>query len=348
MRRRQFIAMLGGVAVARPHAARAQRPGMPVIGFLGAGSLEPLRDQVAALYRGLKETGFIEGQNVTIEYRWAEGQYDRLPRLAAELVQRQVTLIVTTGGSASALAAKAATATIPIVFTSGIDPIETGLVASLNRPGGNVTGVSFLAGVLEAKRLELLHEVVPNVGVIALLVNPNTPRAEAQLRDAQEAAARLGIRLIVLNASNEPEIDVPILTQDAIRSDMAQRRAASTTSCAGCSTPASTATRSPMPASCGWRRPGLGMFVVYLGHALDSSNLCPGSSKIGLVLLIRNLLSTQWPAYYFCGCMAGASAASDWWIMSRFRRNLDAFDLAHTGRLASLRRFGNPLMRAEH
>jgi putative ABC transport system substrate-binding protein len=154
------------------------------------------------LYRGLKETGFIEGQNVTIEYRWAEGQYDRLPRLAAELVQRQVTLIVTTGGSASALVAKSATATIPIVFTSGIDPIETGLVASLNRPGGNVTGVSFLAGVLEAKRLELLHEVVPNVGVIALLVNPNTPRAEAQLRDAQEAAARLGIRLIVLNASN--------------------------------------------------------------------------------------------------------------------------------------------------
>jgi putative tryptophan/tyrosine transport system substrate-binding protein len=214
MRRRQFIAMLGGVAVARPHAARAQRPGMPVIGFLGAGSLEPLRDQVAALYRGLKETGFIEGQNVTIEYRWAEGQYDRLPRLAAELVQRQVTLIVTTGGSASALAAKAATATIPIVFTSGIDPIETGLVASLNRPGGNVTGVSFLAGVLEAKRLELLHEVVPNVGVIALLVNPNTPRAEAQLRDAQEAAARLGIRLIVLNASNEPEIDVSFAILD--------------------------------------------------------------------------------------------------------------------------------------
>jgi putative ABC transport system substrate-binding protein len=214
MRRRQFIAMLGGVAVAWPHAARVQRPGMPVIGFLGAGSLEPLRDQVAALYRGLKETGFIEGQNVTIEYRWAEGQYDRLPRLAAELVQRQVTLIVTTGGSASALAAKAATATIPIVFTSGIDPIETGLVASLNRPGGNVTGVSFLAGVLEAKRLELLHEVVPNVGVIALLVNPNTPRAEAQLRDAQEAAARLGIRLIVLNASNEPEIDVSFAILD--------------------------------------------------------------------------------------------------------------------------------------
>ena len=211
--------MLGSVAVARPHAARAQQPVMPVIGFLGTGSPAPLHDQLAALYRGLKETGFTEGQNVTIEYRWADGQYDRLPRLAAELVRRQVTVIVTTGGSASALAAKAATATIPIVFTSGIDPIETGLVASLNRPGGNVTGVSFLAGVLEAKRLELLHEVVPNVAVIALLVNPNTPRAEVQLRDTQEAAARLGIRLIVLNASNEPEIDTSfaILVREGAR-----------------------------------------------------------------------------------------------------------------------------------
>ena len=211
--------MLGSVAVARPHAARAQQPVMPVIGFLGTGSPAPLHDQLAALYRGLKETGFTEGQNVTIEYRWADGQYDRLPRLAAELVRRQVTVVVTTGGSASALAAKAATATIPIVFTSGIDPIETGLVASLNLPGGNVTGVSFLAGVLEAKRLELLHEVVPNVAVIALLVNPNTPRAEVQLRDTQEAAARLGIRLIVLNASNEPEIDTSfaILVREGAR-----------------------------------------------------------------------------------------------------------------------------------
>src|SRR5262245_25054112 len=137
MRRREFIALVGGSAVAWAFAVRAQQQVMPVIGFLGAGSLEPLRDQVAALHRGLKETGFIEGQNVTIEYRWAEGQYDRLPGLAAELVQHQVTVIVTTGGSASALAAKAASATIPIVFTSGIDPIETGLVASLSWPGGN-------------------------------------------------------------------------------------------------------------------------------------------------------------------------------------------------------------------
>ena len=219
MRRREFIAMLGGVAVAWPHAARAQQPGMPVIGFLGAGSPGPLRDQVAALYRGLKETGYIERRNVTIEYRWAEGQYDRLPGLAAELVQRQVTVIVTTGGSASAPAAKAATTTIPIVFTSGADPIETGLVASLSQPGGNITGASFLADVLEAKRVELLHEVVPNVGVIALLVNPNNTRAEAQLRDTQEAAARLGIRLIVLRASNEPEIDTSfaILAREGAR-----------------------------------------------------------------------------------------------------------------------------------
>jgi putative tryptophan/tyrosine transport system substrate-binding protein len=211
--------MLGGVAVAWPHAARAQQPGMPVIGFLGAGSPGPLHDQVAALYRGLKETGYIERRNVTIEYRWAEGQYDRLPGLAAELVQRQVTVIVTTGGSASALAAKAATTTIPIVFTSGTDPIETGLVASLSQPGGNITGASFLADVLEAKRVELLHEVVPNVGVIALLVNPNNTRAEAQLRDTQGAAARLGIRLIVLRASNEPEIDTSfaILVREGAR-----------------------------------------------------------------------------------------------------------------------------------
>ena len=194
MRRRHFIAMLGSVAVARPHAARAQQPVMPVVGFLGTGSPAPLHDQLAALYRGLKETGFTEGQNVTIEYRWADGQYDRLPRLAAELVRRQVTVVVTTGGSASALAAKAATATIPIVFTSGIDPIETGLVASLNRPGGNVTGVSFLAGVLEAKRLELLHEVVPNVAVIALLVNQTlrVPRSSYETRKKPRLAWEFG------------------------------------------------------------------------------------------------------------------------------------------------------------
>jgi len=219
MRRREFIAMLGGVAVAWPHAARAQQARMPVIGYLGAGSPRPLRDQLAALYRGLKETGYIEGQNVTIEYRWAEGQYERLSGLAAELVQRQVTAIVATGGTTSALAAKAATTTIPIVFTSGTDPIEAGLVASLNRPGGNITGVTFFSDVLDAKRLELLHELVPNVGLIALLVNPNNTRVEAQLRDTQEAAARLGIRLIVLNASNEPEIDTSfaILVREGAR-----------------------------------------------------------------------------------------------------------------------------------
>jgi putative ABC transport system substrate-binding protein len=206
MRRREFIA-LAGASVTRPFAAKAQQPGMPVIGFLGAGSPGPLRDQVTAFHRGLKETGYVEGQNVAIEYRWAEGQYDRLSALAVELVQRQVTAIVTTGGVPSALAAKAATTTIPIVFTSGTDPVETGLVASLNRPGGHVTGASFVSDVADAKRLELLHEVVPNVGVIAFLLNPNNTRAEVQLRDAQEAAARLGIRLIRVNAGTEPEID---------------------------------------------------------------------------------------------------------------------------------------------
>jgi putative tryptophan/tyrosine transport system substrate-binding protein len=206
MRRREFIALLSSAA-AWPLSVRAQQPAMPVIGYLGVGSPRPLRDQLTALYRGLKETGYFEGQNVTIEYRWAEGQYDRLPGLAAELVQRQVTAIVSTGGTTSALASKAATTTIPIVFTSGTDPIEAGLVASLNRPGGNITGVTFFSDVLDAKRLELLHELVPNVGLVALLVNPNNTRVEAQLRDTQEAAARLGVRLIVLNARNEPEID---------------------------------------------------------------------------------------------------------------------------------------------
>jgi ABC-type uncharacterized transport system substrate-binding protein len=206
MKRREFITLLGGaVTVARPLAARAQ-PAMPVVGFLGSGSPNPFAQAVAALNRGLNQSGYTEGQNVTIEYRWAEGQFHRLPGLATDLVRRQVALILTSGPPASS-AAKAATGTIPIVFTTGDDPVAAGLVTSLNRPGGNVTGVSFFTIALGAKRLELLHELVPNATVFAMIVNPKSPNADVQLKDAQAAARALGQQIHVFNASTENEID---------------------------------------------------------------------------------------------------------------------------------------------
>jgi putative ABC transport system substrate-binding protein len=204
MRRREFITLLGGAA-ASPLAARAQQPAMPVIGFVGSRSLEDSVALVAAFRMGLGETGFSEGRNVTIEFHWAEGHYDRLPALAADLVRRQVTVIVTVGDP-SVLAAKAATASIPIVFVAGVDPLRYGLVASINRPGGNVTGVSVLSEVLEPKRLELLRELVPTAAAVAMLVNPRNRRTEFDTKNVQAAAGSMGLQFIVLNASTESEI----------------------------------------------------------------------------------------------------------------------------------------------
>jgi putative ABC transport system substrate-binding protein len=204
--------LLGGAGMAWPLAVRGQQPAMPVIGFLSGASLNTLADEMAGFRRGLGETGYVEGRNVAIEYRWADGQYDRLPALAADLVRRQVTVITTSAPIASALAAKTATATIPIVFATGADPVKFGLVASFNRPGGNVTGVSFVSNALVPKQLELLRELVPSAEAIALLVNPNNPNAEFDAKDAQASALSLKRSLQILNAGSVSEIDTAFAT----------------------------------------------------------------------------------------------------------------------------------------
>jgi len=204
MKRREFITLLGGATAAWPLAARAQQ--MPVIGFLNQESAELTAHLVAGFRKGLSETGFVENQNVAIEYRWAEGRYERLPQLAADLVNRKVAVIAAAYFPAT-LAAKAATSTIPIVFISGVDPIAAGLVTSLNRPGGNLTGVSNFNTSLTAKRLELLHQVVPRGDTIAVLVNSTSPAAQTIEAEARSAAQVLGLRLDVLGASTEDEID---------------------------------------------------------------------------------------------------------------------------------------------
>jgi putative ABC transport system substrate-binding protein len=211
MRRRELLFFLSSATTAA-RALGAQQKAMPVLGFLSSASPGPYAPFVAAFRQGLSDTGYVEGRNLTIEYRWAEGSYDRLPALAADLVGRKVDLIAAGGGIPSALAAKTATSTIPVVFAVGTDPVGDGLVASLARPGGNLTGISFLLVELMPKRLELLSELVPRAGMMALLVNPNNANAEHLIRDVQEAARTKGVQLQILKAGTESEIDAAFAT----------------------------------------------------------------------------------------------------------------------------------------
>jgi putative ABC transport system substrate-binding protein len=219
IKRRDFITLLAGATVAWPLAARAQQPAMPVIGFLSSASATSYADRVRAFQAGLDETGYLQGRNVAIEFRWADGENDRLPAMAAELVRRPVAVIIGSGGAA-ARTAKASTSIIPVVFTGAGDPVELGLVASLSRPGANVTGATNLNQELGPKRLELLHELVPAARKIALLVNPtNTHAAESEARDMQAAAARFGLELQILNASTDDELEALLTALSQVRAD---------------------------------------------------------------------------------------------------------------------------------
>jgi ABC-type uncharacterized transport system substrate-binding protein len=218
MRRREFLGVLGGAAAAWPLAARAQQPAMPVVGFLHYASPNTLAHLAAAVRQGLKEAGFAEGQNVRIEYRWAEGHYDRLPALAADLVRRQVN-VITAGGNNAAQIAKKATATIPIVFTSGADPVRSGLVASLGRPGGNLTGASFVAAEIAVKRLELARELLPGARSVAMIVNPRFAGAETEMAEVEAAGRLLGLQTHRLAASSARELDTAFEKIGELRAD---------------------------------------------------------------------------------------------------------------------------------
>jgi ABC-type uncharacterized transport system substrate-binding protein len=212
MKRREFITLIGGAAAAWPLAARAEQPAMPVIGFLHPSSPEPFGHIINGFRRGLSDAGFIEGQNVAIESRWARGEYDRLPALAAELIQRRAQVILAGGGEVGALAAKAATSTIPILIITSSDPVKSGLVASFNRPGGNITGLMTATSILEAKKFGLLCEMVPNARVVAMLINPNYPPHAADVIEVQSAAQSIGRQLLVLGAGSPDAIDLAFAT----------------------------------------------------------------------------------------------------------------------------------------
>jgi ABC-type uncharacterized transport system substrate-binding protein len=214
MRRRDFITLLGSGAAGWPLAARAQQSALPVVGFLSGRSHDESAHLVAAFQRGLGELGYIEGQSVTVEYRWAEGQYDRLPMLATELASRSIAVVVTTGGTASAIAAKAAIPTVPIVFNVTEDPVKAGLVDSLSRPGRNATGVTSLSAVLDAKRFSLLHDAVPEARVFAMLVNPDDPAAESTTATVENTAHAGGYKLVILKANKEDDIDAAFANLD--------------------------------------------------------------------------------------------------------------------------------------
>jgi putative tryptophan/tyrosine transport system substrate-binding protein len=212
MKRREFITLLGGTVIAWPLAARAQHQAVPVVGFLHPSSPEPFGHIVNGFRRGLNDTGFVEGQNVAIEYRWARGEYDRLPALAAELVQRRVRAILAGGGEVGASAAKAATSTIPILIITSSDPVKSGLIASFNRPGGNITGLMTATSILEAKKFGLLCEMVPNARVVAMIINPDYPPHDADAVEVQSAAQSIGRHLLVLKANSSQAIDMAFAT----------------------------------------------------------------------------------------------------------------------------------------
>jgi putative tryptophan/tyrosine transport system substrate-binding protein len=212
LRRRQFLTLLGGAAAAWPVAVRAQQQAVPVVGFLHPSSPEPFGHIVNGFRRGLNDTGFVEGQNVAIEYRWARGEYDRLPALAAELVHRRVRVILAGGGEVGALAVKSATSTIPILIITSSDPVKSGLIASFNRPGGNITGLMTATSILEAKKFGLLCEMVPNARIVAMIINPDYPPHDADAVEVQSAAQSIGRQLLVLKANSPHAIDVAVAT----------------------------------------------------------------------------------------------------------------------------------------